>query len=111
MMFVIAAIPFACVRAESISIRGIEFTPDVQACLHHLGFGHLVEQTIYNVPVEKGATSGDRVEQPLYLIHATTAGIELPPLALKRNLALSGVLCRVRADVFDCPFLSRVGSA
>ena len=43
----IAAIPFGCIRAESISVRGIEFSPEVKSCLDFLGFGHLVEQTIY----------------------------------------------------------------
>jgi hypothetical protein len=106
----VTSIPFACIRTEGISARGVEFTSEVQSYLHLLGFGQLIEQTIYNVPIDKGASSGDRIEQSLHLIHEASTEVPFPPLALKRNLALSGVLdLSVGFDCFGICFYELVG--
>jgi hypothetical protein len=94
------AIAFASIRSEGITLRAIEFTPEVNACLDVLGFGALGQKALSEGPAEKGAPRGNWVEQHLNFIHAATATIDFPPLALRSDLTLTG-LFDVAAD-HDC---------
>jgi hypothetical protein len=94
------AIAFASIRSEGITLRAIEFTPEVNACLDVLGFGALGQKALSGGPAEKGTPRGNWVEQHLNFIHAATATIDFPPLALRSDLTLTG-LFDVAAD-HDC---------
>src|SRR5688572_9618355 len=96
----IASVAFACVGTDRITARGIELTPEMEACAHLMGVGALRPQPFDRRPIKERRASGYWVEQYLYLVDTSAPGIEFPPLTLKRENSLRGVL-----DVpvgFDC---------
>ncbi len=91
----VAAIAFACIRCNGVSVRRVEFTEEFKACLPFLRFSGLGHEPIDTAPIDTAAideeeAAGGGVEQHLHVVHAATASIALPSLAFLRYASDSG---------------------
>lgn len=79
----VAAIAFACIQSNGVSVRRVQFTAEFKACLPFLRFSGLGHEPIDTVPFEAAGAACD-LEQHLHIAHTATASISLPPLAFLR---------------------------
>jgi hypothetical protein len=93
----IFAAAFACVSSDGVSVSGIEFTPELKACLGLSDLGSMITNPLDELEIEP---NGHATKQQLQRVHETSTHIRLPTLSFKRNRSLGGIM-----DIsinFDC---------
>ena len=59
----VAAIAFACIRSDGMSVRRVEFTPEFKVCLPFLRFAGLGDEPLDTAPIEEDGAVRAGVEQ------------------------------------------------
>jgi len=108
---VIVAVPFACVRPDSVSMRGVVFCPQIEPgfLLSRLGDGG--KQTGDDAPAAKRKSSRNWIKKHFDRVDPPSPRVQFAPLALKRdfafaritNVAVGSSRLVVRFDVFVGP--------
>src|SRR4030081_831943 len=87
----VAAIAFACIRSDGMSVRRVEFTPEFKVCLPFLRFAGLGDEPLDTAPIEEDGAVRVSVEQHLRVAYRATASIALPSLVSLRYASRRGL--------------------
>jgi hypothetical protein len=88
---VVVAIPFACVRPNRVSVRGILLCPQAKAGPLLSRFNTGGDHSPNGCAVEERGTGRDWVKQHFYLVDPSSSRVQFPPFGFQRYLAFARV--------------------